>query len=134
MYVDLFCALLFVEHCLITLLFGYRYTTCKRLRDVKFSLLESTTHIIPHSGPNNHKLRQHLGLDVTSVDLRNAGEYVSRMRVANDYVTWINGEFTIFDDSSDHEVWHFHPKKRSRLVLIIDILHHRLSECEIASL
>ena len=37
--------------------------------DVKFSLVESGTHIISHSGPNNYKLRLHLGLDVPSVPL-----------------------------------------------------------------
>ena len=128
-----------VEHCLITPVTCHLVTDIPHVNDcptcdVKFSLMESGTHIIPHSGPNNHKLRLHLGLDVASVDLRNAGEYVSRMRVGNDYVAWKDGEFTIFDDSFDHEVWHFHPQNRSRLVLIIDILHPRLSECEIASL
>ena len=102
--------------------------------DVKFSLMESGTHIISHSGPNNHKLRLHLGLAVASLDPSVAGKYISKIRVANDYVTWRNGQFTIFDDYFDHEVWHFHPQKSSQLILIIDILHPRLSECEIASL
>ena len=36
-------------------------------------------------------------------------------------------------DSFDHEVWHFHPQKKSRLVLIIDMWHPNLSECDFAN-
>ena len=48
---------------------------------------------------------------------------MSRIRVLNEYFAWEEGKMIIFDDSFDHEVWHFHPQNKSRLVLIIDMIH-----------
>ena len=103
---------------------------------VLFSLMESGTHVHPHSGISNDKLRVHLGLDVpitlNGTDVANKS--ISRLRVKDEYITWKNGEMVIWDDSFDHEVWHYHPLNHSRLILIFDILHPDLTEHQIATL
>ena len=52
----------------------------------------------------------------------------------NEYLKWRNGELFIFDDSFDHEVWHYNQQNQSRLVLIFDMWHPRLTELEIANI
>lgn len=106
----------------------------KRLKEVYFSLMESGTHLRPHSGPSNFRIRAHLGIDVDSGDLNSAGTSFSRLRVVNEYLYWKNGKYIFFDDSFDHEVWHFDSRNRSRLVLIIDMWHPDLTGRQIASL
>lgn len=103
---------------------------------VIFSMMEAGTHIHPHSGPSNCRLRVHLGLDVpetyknSTVDSKS----YSRLRVKNEYVSWKNGKMIVWDDSFDHEVWHYHHLNHRRLILIIDIIHPDLNEYQIASL
>ena len=94
---------------------------------VLFSIMKSGTHIFPHSATTNYRIRAHLGIDIPSIKIENvAANSLSKLRVANEYLTWKNGDFLIFDDSFDHEVWHFDPRNRSRLILIIDIVHPEL--------
>ena len=103
--------------------------------DVKFSLMESNTHIAAHSAPTNCRLRVHIGLDVPLQPTKeDQSKYQSRIRVTNQYKTWKNGEMIIFDDSFDHEVWHDDPKNHTRLIFIMDIWHPQLTETQIASL
>merc|ERR1712150_236163 len=92
---------------------------------VKFSLMTSGTHVHTHSGPSNCRLRAHLGLDVPkgNENLSAVAAFSSRLRVLNEYRSWKDGELLVFDDSFDHEVWHFDPQNRSRLILIIDMWH-----------
>merc|ERR1711874_914135 len=106
----------------------------KRLGDIKFSLMESGSHVRPHSAPTNYKIRAHLGIDVETKDLARTGHLFSRLRVVNQYLNWKNGKFIFFDDSFDHEVWHSHPKNRSRLILIVDMWHPDLTQRQIANL
>ena len=101
---------------------------------VKFSLMQSGTHVLPHSGPTSTRLRVHLGLDVPEDNTTISAASSSRLRVLNEYLKWRNGELFIFDDSFDHEVWHFNQKNQSRLVLIFDMWHPRLTELEIATI
>ena len=102
--------------------------------DVLFSHMHSGTHVAQHCGPTNTRLRLHLGLDVPKVDNNSTNAPpLSRIRVKNEYLTWRNGEIIIFDDSFDHEVWHFHPNNHSRLILIIDILHPNMNEYQISN-
>ena len=97
--------------------------------------MASGTHVFPHSGPSNLRLRAHLGLDVPegNTDISIAAASSSRIRVLNEYRDWKDGEMLIFDDSFDHEVWHFGPQNLTRLILIIDMWHPYLTETQIAS-
>lgn len=92
--------------------------TCSR-GQVKFSWMEPGTHVWPHCGPTNCRLRAHLGLSVPKRTF---------LRVANKWRTWREGEWLIFDDSFEHEVWH--NGTEPRLVLIVDIWHPELTEHE----
>ncbi|XP_055374605.1 aspartyl/asparaginyl beta-hydroxylase isoform X2 [Condylostylus longicornis] len=95
---------------------------CRR-GQTKFSIMDEGTHVWPHCGPTNCRLRAHLGLKVPSG---------TKIRVAKDLKTWEEGKFLIFDDSFEHEVWH--NGTSPRLVLIVDIWHPDLSESERKSL
>lgn len=95
---------------------------CKR-GQVKFSVMQPGTHVWPHCGPTNCRIRAHLGLKVPSGTL---------LRVAENNKTWEEGKFLIFDDSFEHEVWH--NGASLRLVLIIDIWHPDLTEQQRQSL
>ncbi|XP_058054376.1 aspartyl/asparaginyl beta-hydroxylase isoform X2 [Anopheles bellator] len=96
--------------------------TCKR-GQVKFSVMHPGTHVWPHCGPTNCRIRAHLGLNVP------AGIYI---RVAKQTRSWENGKWLIFDDSFEHEVWH--NGTATRLVLIVDFWHPDLTESQRRSL
>lgn len=96
--------------------------TCKR-GQVKFSVMHPGTHVWPHCGPTNCRIRAHLGLKVPS------GTF---LRVAEQTKSWENGQWLIFDDSFEHEVWH--NGTGTRLVLIVDFWHPDLSETQRKSL
>uniref|UniRef100_A0A182THH7 Aspartyl/asparaginy/proline hydroxylase domain-containing protein n=1 Tax=Anopheles melas TaxID=34690 RepID=A0A182THH7_9DIPT len=92
--------------------------TCKR-GQVKFSVMHPGTHVWPHCGPTNCRVRAHLGLRVPP------GTYI---RVAEETRSWENGKWLIFDDSFEHEVWH--NGTETRLVLIVDFWHPELTESQ----
>lgn len=81
-------------------------STCKR-GQVKFSVLHPDTHVFSHCGPTNCRVRCHLGLKVPEKTF---------IRVAEETRSWREGEWLIFDDSFEHEVWH--NGTSTRLVLI----------------
>lgn len=85
--------------------------------------MEPGTHIYPHTGPTNCRLRAHLGLVVPDG---------VRLRIAEEVLKWKEGKIFIIDDSFEHEVWH--EGKENRLVLIIDVWHPDLTEQERRSL
>nr|XP_023017025.1 aspartyl/asparaginyl beta-hydroxylase [Leptinotarsa decemlineata] len=91
---------------------------CKR-GQTKFSVMHPGTHIWPHCGPTNCRLRTHLGLKVPP------GTYI---RVASETRSWKEGEILVFDDSYEHEVWH--NGTEFRLVLIVDVWHPELTPSE----
>ncbi|KAG5677234.1 hypothetical protein PVAND_007009 [Polypedilum vanderplanki] len=97
-------------------------SSCKR-GQVKFSVLHPNTHIHSHCGPTNCRIRAHLGLQVPEKTF---------IRVANETRSWKDGEWLIFDDSFEHEVWH--NGTSIRLVLIVDMYHPDLTEDEKRSL
>ena len=100
-----------------------------RRGQVKFSVMEAGTHVYAHSGPTNCRLRVHVGLQIPGHSSSSvASESSTRLRVADQYLTWKNGEMFIFDDSYDHEVWHDNPQKEARVVLILDLWHPELTE------
>ncbi|XP_049861571.1 transcriptional regulator ATRX isoform X8 [Schistocerca gregaria] len=101
--------------------------TCKLIEDfpaardcrrgqVKFSVMDPGTHVWPHCGPTNCRLRAHLGLVVPKNTF---------IRVADEMRTWEEGKLFIFDDSFEHEVWH--NGTTTRLVLIVDVWHPELT-------
>merc|ERR1719510_1098881 len=101
-----------------------------RRGQVKFSVMKSGTHVHPHSGPTNCRLRAHLGLKVPVNKNKNS----TVLRVANKYLHWSDGEIFVFDDSFDHEVWHENENNEVRIVLIMDLWHPQLSAEKRASL
>uniref|UniRef100_A0A8D8QM80 Aspartyl/asparaginyl beta-hydroxylase n=1 Tax=Cacopsylla melanoneura TaxID=428564 RepID=A0A8D8QM80_9HEMI len=86
---------------------------------VKFSVIQPGTHVWPHCGPTNCRLRAHLGLVVAE----NA-----TLRVGNETRLWEEGKVMIFDDSFEHEVWH--NGSSYRLILIVDVWHPELTPYE----
>lgn len=94
--------------------------TCKR-GQTKFSVMSGGTHVWPHCGPTNCRLRAHLGLIVPREKIE--------IRVAEESRKWEEGKVFIFDDSFEHEVWH--NGTAPRLVLIVDVWHPELTSQEI---
>ncbi|KPU76971.1 uncharacterized protein Dana_GF11291, isoform D [Drosophila ananassae] len=90
---------------------------CRR-GQVKFSVMKANTHVWPHCGPTNCRLRAHLTLVAPEPKK-------TLLRVAEQERTWREGELFIFDDSFEHEVWH--NGSLPRLVLILDMWHPELS-------
>lgn len=91
---------------------------CKR-GQTKFSVMHPGTHVWPHCGPTNCRLRVHLGLKVPPK---------TYIRVAEEIRSWKEGELFVFDDSFEHEVWH--NGTDFRLVLIVDVWHPELTASE----
>ncbi|XP_030204449.1 aspartyl/asparaginyl beta-hydroxylase isoform X8 [Gadus morhua] len=91
-------------------------TNCKR-GQIKFSVMQPGTHVWPHTGPTNCRLRMHLGLVVP--------EKGCRIRCTNQTREWEEGKVLIFDDSFEHEVWQ--EAASYRLILIVDVWHPALS-------
>lgn len=90
-------------------------STCRR-GQVKFSVLHPNTHVLSHCGPTNCRIRCHLGLKVPEKTF---------IRVAEETKSWKDGDWLIFDDSFEHEVWH--NGTSLRLVLIGELLSQKLS-------
>lgn len=91
---------------------------CKR-GQVKFSVMQPNTHVHPHTGPTNCRLRAHLGLVIPS----DVG-----IRIGEQMLKWEEGKIMLFDDSWEHEVWH--NGTSNRLVLIVDVWHPDLTDHE----
>jgi len=125
------------RHCLLapytcSLIHQIPHLANNRRGDVKFSMMLAGTKVVGHSGPTNSRLRIHLGLSVPQNDTGIDELPLSRIRVHNEHLTWRNGEIIIFDDSFDHEVWHFNALNHSRLILIMDMWHPDMTEYQIA--
>nr|XP_039259283.1 aspartyl/asparaginyl beta-hydroxylase-like isoform X1 [Styela clava] len=94
---------------------------CRR-GQVKFSVMMPGTHVWPHTGPTNCRLRMHLGLVIPTTG---SG---TRLTCAGEMRTWQEGKVWIFDDSFEHEVWQ--QADSLRLILIVDIWHPDITEHE----
>ncbi|MBV9576586.1 MAG: aspartyl/asparaginyl beta-hydroxylase domain-containing protein [Gammaproteobacteria bacterium] len=90
---------------------------------VYFSAMTAGTHVDPHCGPHNFKLRCHLGLVTTKEAV---------IRVSEEIKHWEDGKCIVFDDSFEHEVWN--KSDITRIVLIIDVWNPCLTEEEIQAL
>jgi aspartate beta-hydroxylase len=98
---------------------------CKAFGFAMFSGMEPHTHIAPHCGSSNLRLRYHLGLDVPEPDR-------SWLRVGTEKRGWREGKAMAFDDSFQHEVEH--AGERPRVVLVVDVWHPSLGADDIAVL
>ena len=85
---------------------------------VKLSVLAGPMRVAAHCGQTNTRLRVHLPLLVPS-------DPPPRLRVADQTLTWTEGELLVFDDSFEHEVWH--ESSQARIVLILDLNHPDLT-------
>lgn len=94
-------------------------TGCKR-GQIKFSVMRPGTHVWPHTGPTNCRLRMHLGLIIPPTGCR--------IRCTNQTREWEEGKVLIFDDSFEHEVWQ--EAERFRLIFIVDVWHPELSQSQ----
>ncbi|CPV55717.1 aspartyl/asparaginyl beta-hydroxylase-like dioxygenase [Mycobacteroides abscessus subsp. abscessus] len=83
---------------------------------VTISWLYPGSHIVPHCGGSNARLRVHLGLRVPEGP---------RFRVGNEMLTWQEGKCLVFDDGFEHEVWH--EGTEPRVVLLLDVSHPYVS-------
>ncbi|XP_072708529.1 aspartyl/asparaginyl beta-hydroxylase isoform X2 [Ciconia boyciana] len=91
-------------------------TGCRR-GQIKYSIMHPGTHVWPHTGPTNCRLRMHLGLVIPKEGCR--------IRCAQENRTWEEGKVLIFDDSFEHEVWQ--DAESSRLIFIVDVWHPELT-------
>ncbi|XP_055364049.1 aspartyl/asparaginyl beta-hydroxylase isoform X3 [Betta splendens] len=91
-------------------------TGCKR-GQIKFSVMQPGTHVWPHTGPTNCRLRMHLGLVIP--------KHGCRIRCTNQTREWEEGKVLIFDDSFEHEVWQ--EADSFRLIFIVDVWHPELT-------
>lgn len=86
---------------------------------VYFSVLTQGSHILPHCGPLNTRLRCHLGVVVPEG---------CQIRVGKEPRSWEEGKCFVFDDSFEHEVWN--SAQSPRTVLIVDFWHPDLTPVE----
>ena len=84
---------------------------------VMLSWLHPGTHLLPHCGFTNARLRLHLPLRIAQG---------AHMRVGDRTVTWDLGRSIVFDDSFEHEVRH--DGSEPRLVLLVDLFNPALSQ------
>jgi aspartate beta-hydroxylase len=88
------------------------------------SKLSPGTHLKPHRGPTNLRLRCHLGITIPHGDCA--------LKVGGETRHWQEGRCIVFDDSFEHEAWNH--TSEPRVVLIIDLWHPDLAPVEIAFL
>jgi aspartate beta-hydroxylase len=88
-----------------------------------FAYVAPGTHVRPHWGPHNARLRCHLGLVVPDD---------CHLRVGPVTGGWAEGEVIVFDDSFEHEV--HNSSDRPRLVLVLDIWHPDLTPAQVAAI
>ncbi|XP_027630097.1 aspartyl/asparaginyl beta-hydroxylase isoform X1 [Tupaia chinensis] len=99
------------------LLEKFSETTGCRRGQIKYSVMHPGTHVWPHTGPTNCRLRMHLGLVIPKEGCK--------IRCANETKTWEEGKVLIFDDSFEHEVWQ--DASSLRLIFIVDVWHPELT-------
>jgi hypothetical protein len=85
------------------------------------SRMQPGTHIRPHRGPTNLRLRCHLGITVPHGDCA--------LRVGDNTRQWQEGRCLVFNDYLEHEAWNH--TARDRIVLIVDLWHPGLTATEV---
>ena len=89
-----------------------------------YSKILSNTHVRPHCGPTNHRLRLHWALVIPP-----ASAETLHIRVANETRTWLVGTALLFDDSFEHEVRFLGStcENGTRVVFVLDLWHPDMS-------
>ena len=87
---------------------------------MKIAVLEGKSHVKPHFGVTNTKLRVNLPLVVP----QDASSY---LRIGDVTEQLEEGKIVVFDDSFEHEAWNNSPTG-VRVVLLVDINHPDLSK------
>ncbi len=85
------------------------------------SRMRPGTHIRPHRGPTNLRLRCHLGITVPHGDCA--------LRVGDTTRQWQEGRCLVFNDYLEHEAWNH--TAQDRIVLIVDLWHPGLTATEV---
>ena len=98
---------------------------CRNFGFAMFSGMEPHTHVEPHCGSSNLRLRHHLGIDVPEPG-------ASRLRVGREWRPWARGKCSAFDDSFEHEV--VHEGEKARVILVVDVWHPGLGPRDVAVL
>ena len=88
------------------------------------SRMRGGTHIEPHRGPTNLRVRCHLGIKVPEGDCA--------IRVGEETRRWEEGRCLVFNDYFEHEAWNH--TDQDRIVLIVDMWHPGLSAAEVGRL
>ena len=99
-----------------------RMPLCLNFGFVSFSILKPGTHLLPHTGANNLRLRYHLGISVPESEL-------TTIRVGDETKSWEQDKCLILDDSFEHEVTH--KGEKDRVIMLVDLWHPSLSKEEI---
>jgi aspartate beta-hydroxylase len=89
---------------------------------IMLSWLHPGTHIVPHCGGSNTRLRVHFAIRIPPG---------ATMRVGETLVEWEEGKCVVFDDSFEHEVWN--RAASERVVLLFDVLHPNLPAAEVTA-
>lgn len=79
-----------------------------------FSIFEPGTYVVPHEGVTKAMLNVHLGLLVPQ------GPGRCEIRVEDQVRGWSPGEYMIFDETFEHEVWN--ETAEPRVVLFLQVL------------
>eukprot|EP00944_MAST-04C_sp_MAST-4C-sp1_P013002 g13002.t1 len=87
---------------------------------VKLSLMTNGTHVRPHAGPSNSRLRMHCALIVPNDYVKETRSRGLFLRVGNQKKKWEIDQCFIFDESCEHEVKLPKSMDMPRLVLIVD--------------
>jgi hypothetical protein len=109
-----------------SLLSGMDEVVGRNVGNAQFSLMRPGTYVRPHTGPNNMRLRCHLGLQVP------APAEAMRIRVGEGPArSWAEGEVVIFDDvrSSSSGLGSrlsFRAVPRCQLLSFVDIPYTRI--------
>jgi aspartate beta-hydroxylase len=90
--------------------------------EVLYSVFTPGTHLLPHCGVTNTRLVGHLPLVVPPN---------CALKVGGELHEWIPGKVVVFDDTYEHEAWN--RSSQTRVVMIFDVWHPRLSEAERAA-
>ena len=115
--------------------------------NARFSVLRAGTHVTPHAGLSNAKLRVHIALIVGDDGACGVSDGIRVGGARGETRRWVEGEAIIFDDSFEHEVrWRAPPDESpliecssspapsewgdARAVLIIDVFHPDATEAQ----
>eukprot|EP00658_Telonema_sp_P-2_P022497 TRINITY_DN189_c0_g1_i11.p1 TRINITY_DN189_c0_g1~~TRINITY_DN189_c0_g1_i11.p1 ORF type:complete len:416 (-),score=66.18 TRINITY_DN189_c0_g1_i11:263-1510(-) len=90
---------------------------------VFFSRLKPGTHIKPHTGSTNLRIRLHLGILIPVEK-----DYTATIRAGTQHQAWVEDDVLVFDDAFEHEV--VYEGKTERVVFIMDLWHPHVTERE----